>query len=442
MPPAASTDELLDRVRRSGLIPPAELDAALVTLPPGAPPLPHLLADRLLTPFQADRLAAGKYKGFVLGGYVILDKLGAGGMGQVFLAEHTTMRRLVAVKVLSTPAQEDAVAFERFVREARAAAAVNHPNIVRVFDLNRDGRLHYLVMEFVDGLTLGTLVEKSGPVAVGAAAGYARQVALGLQHAFDRGLVHRDVKPSNVMVDRHGTARLLDLGLVRFESESDSKLTSQAGGGTILGTADFLAPEQAVDSSSVDIRADIYGLGATLYFLLAGHPLFPTGKTAQKLMWQQWREPTPVGELRPGVPAGLAGVVHRALAKRPADRWPTPQALADALEPFAEPAAPSPELVPVPPLRKWTKLTSDPGLSGSRLLLPPGPGPRPGSSQVVELPPVRPAAGATVGRAADQTTTAPPPAEATGPGFWAGLAVGAGALLLAGLAVGLALGLR
>ena len=456
--PAATAADLLDRVRRSGLIPAAELDTFLAALPAGESPLPGMLAEKLLTPFQADRLAAGKFKGFVLGTYVILDKLGAGGMGQVFLAEHTGMRRLVAIKVLGVAAEDDPGAFERFIREARAAAAVNHPNIVRVFDLNRDGKLNYLVMEYIDGLPLGSLVEKGGPSTPGAAADYARQVGLALQHGYERGLVHRDVKPNNVMVDRAGVARLLDLGLVRFERENDSKLTSQVGG-TILGTADYLAPEQAVDSSTVDIRADIYGLGATLYFLLAGHPLFPTGKTAQKLMWQQWREPTPIQELRPDVPAGLAAVLARALAKKPAGRYPTPQEMVDALAPFAEPTPVDPGLIPAPPLRKWTKLTGDvpppsgraadrPRLSAASamdVVLADVPAHRLRSMPAVELPPRPVLSAPTLSRVGEVTTASepvPPLPEPAGPGFWAGILVGAGVLGLAAVAAGLAVVLR
>lgn len=458
-PPTPASDDMLDRLRRSCLVPPAELDEFLARLPDVDSLLPRLLAEKLLTPFQADRLAAGKYKGFVLGSYVVLDKLGTGGMGQVFLAEHTGMKRLVAIKVLRVPAADDPAAFERFLREARAAAAVNHPNIVQVFDLNRDGKLNYLVMEYVDGVTLTSLVQ-AGQVSVAAATDYARQVALALQHGYERGLVHRDVKPNNVMVDRCGTARLLDLGLVRFEQEKESTLTSRPGG-CILGTADYLAPEQAVDSSTVDIRADIYALGATLYFMLAGHPLFPSGKTAQKLMWQQWREPTPIRELRPDVPPALAAILATALAKKPADRFQTPQELADALVQFAETTAINPALIPAPPMRKWTTLTGDvptAPVTGRAVR----PRPSPASAIVVELadPPVQPAPAAksstrpelatamvaTLSAASDVTDASHPvpplPEPTTAPGFWAGLAVGAGALGLVGLAAVLALALR
>jgi len=361
MPSPASTTELIERIRKSGLVPPTHLQGHLGALRTPAPEhtqtqlLEGLVEAHLLTRFQADRLGAGKYKGFVLGSYTILDRLGAGGMGQVFLAEHAAMRRFVALKVLPGNVYEDDVARERFFREARAAATLDHPNIVRVFDMNREGKLLYLVMEYVEGASLQTVVEKDGRRTVAAAASYGQQMAFGLQHAHERGLVHRDIKPGNTLVDRTGVARLLDLGLVRSESDGDSKLTSNLGGArTILGTVDYLAPEQALDSSNVDIRADIYSLGATLYFLLAGHPVFPEGRAGQKLMWQQWRDPTPIHRVRADVPAALSAVVHKALAKKREDRWQSPRDLADALAPWvAGLVLPSADLIHAPPYRPF-----------------------------------------------------------------------------------------
>lgn len=358
MPATATTTDLIERIRKSGLVPATELQGYLNAAhgdDPNAAILERLVSAHLLTRFQAERLAAGKYKGFVLGSYTILERLGAGGMGQVFLAEHAAMRRFVALKVLPGHVAEDDIARERFFREARAAAALDHPNIVRVFDMNREGKLLYLAMEYVEGASLQTVIEKDGKRSLAAAASYAHQMALGLQHAHERGLVHRDIKPGNTLVDRYGVARLLDLGLVRSESDGDSKLTSQlAGARTILGTVDYLAPEQALDSSNVDIRADIYSLGATLYFLLAGHPVFPDGRAGQKLMWQQWRDPDPIDRVRPEVPAGLAAVVHKALVKKREDRFQTPAELAEALRPWVgELVQLNPALILPPPIRPF-----------------------------------------------------------------------------------------
>ena len=354
MPAPTTTDQLFEHIRKSGLLSPARLDECAAGLPSGAPPravLDRLVGDGLLTPFQAERLAAGKYKGFVLGGYVILDRIGGGGMGQVYLAEHAAMRRHVAVKVLAAAGAPETVARERFLREARAAAGLNHPNIIRVFDLRQDRHVLYLVMEYVEGVSLHHLIARTGPLDVRAAAHYVRQVAAGLQHAHENGLVHRDIKPANLLLGRDGGVRVLDLGLVRSVAEN-SKLTSRIDK-TILGTADYLAPEQAMDSSRVDIRADVYSLGATFYCLLAGHPMFPEGRTAQKLMWQQMKDPTLIRELRPEVPDGLAGVVHRALRKDPADRYQTPAEFAAAVASWATGPVPppDPDVCPPPPPR-------------------------------------------------------------------------------------------
>ncbi|MBY0459880.1 MAG: serine/threonine protein kinase, partial [Gemmataceae bacterium] len=315
--------------------------------------LARMVEAGLLTRFHADKLATGKYKGFHLGSYLILDQLGVGGMGQVYLAEHTHMRRLVALKVFPVHALDDVVARERFFREARAAGTLDHPNIVRVFDLCQEGKILYLVMEYVEGISLQALVAQGGPLEVEAACHYARQVAYGLRHAHEMGFVHRDVKPANLLIDRAGVVKILDLGLVRSEADAAAMLTKQLDNKNILGTADYVAPEQAVDSSRVDVRADIYSLGATLYFLLAGRPLFPEGRTAQKLVWQQIKEPVPIDRLRTGLPAGLPGVVHRMLQKRPADRFQTAAEVFDALGAFdpGDLLPPDPAWLPEPAAR-------------------------------------------------------------------------------------------
>ncbi len=360
MPAPSSVPELLERVRRSGLVPPDRLDGFVVGLQASgqAPTTTAALLDLMVeagmvTRFHADKLAAGKYKGFQIGSYLILDQLGTGGMGQVYLAEHAAMRRLVALKVLPVFASEDAVARERFLREARAAATLDHPNVVRVFDLCQEGRLLYLVMEYVEGISLQALVARNGPLAVETACHYARQVLYGLQHAHDLGFVHRDIKPANLLLDRAGVMKILDLGLVRSQADAAAGLTRKLDNRTILGTADYVAPEQAVDSSSVDIRADLYSLGATLYFMLTGRPLFPDGRTAQKLVWQQIKDPVPVTRFRPDVPPGLADVVHILLQKRKEDRFQSPAEAFEALAPWddVEVSPPPEEWLPPLPAR-------------------------------------------------------------------------------------------
>jgi serine/threonine protein kinase len=356
MPAPTTTDQLLTNLRKSGLVPADRLAAALAGLSEDdGPPrvLDRLIAEHLLTPFQAERLRAGKYKGFILGDYVILDQLGGGGTGQVFLAEHNVMHRLAAIKVLTVSASADEVARERFFREARATAVLDHANVIRVHDLRKDGPVHYLIMEYAGGISLQHLVKRLGPLHWTAAADYVRQAALGLQHIHDHALVHRDVKPGNLLLTHDGTIKLLDLGLVRLATDYDSRLTDRVDQ-LILGTADYLAPEQAVSSSTVDIRADIYGLGATFYFLLAGRPMFPDGRTAQKLMWQQLKEPTPIRQLVPDVPEEVAALLHRMLAKDVRSRPQTPAEVVTALVPWTkEPVPPpDPQLMPSPPARR------------------------------------------------------------------------------------------
>jgi serine/threonine-protein kinase len=367
--------ELLDRLRKSGLVPADRLEGFLAGLktagahltPAGV--LDQLVSAGMITRFHADKLAAGKYKGFGLGSYLILDQLGMGGMGHVYLAEHAHMRRLVALKVLPPPLYEDnVVARERFFREARAAGTLDHPNIVRVYDLCQEGKILYLVMEYVEGLSLQVLVNRIGPLDVGTACHYTRQVAFGLQHAHQMGFVHRDIKPANLLLERTGLVKILDLGLVRSEADAGSMLTKQLDNKSILGTADYVAPEQAVDSSKVDVRADVYSLGATLYFLLTGRPMFPEGRTAQKLVWQQIKDPVPVDRLRAEVPRALAAVVHRMLQKRPADRFPSALDVFDALAPFerADVPPPDPKLIPEPPARVALARSAAPGPSAPR----------------------------------------------------------------------------
>ena len=294
MPKPATLLDLVAVIRASRLVAESRLQAALAGHD-GRPPaalLDGLVTDGTCTAFQAAHLAAGRWRGFVLGPYRLLDRLGGGGMGQVFLAEHTTTGRAVAVKLLAANLADDPTARVRFAREARAAAALAHPNIARVFDLDAEASPPFLVMEYIDGLSLQAAVARHGAFPAGWAARVGHQVALALQCAADADLVHRDVKPANVLLDRAGDCKLLDLGIVLVGGAAG--LTLVAGERTILGTADYLAPEQAVDSSAVDCRADLYALGGTLYFLLAGHPPFPDGAAITKLMAKQFREPPPL----------------------------------------------------------------------------------------------------------------------------------------------------
>jgi serine/threonine protein kinase len=351
----STAHELLDLVRRSGLLEERRLNAYLLgrDADGGLPAdsrraADELVRDALLTTFHVEQLLLGKWKGFTIGKYKILERVGVGGMGQVFLCEHTLMRRRVAIKVLPPAKAEHPSALGRFYREARAAGSLEHRNIVRTHDVDQDGELHFIVMEFVDGTNLLDVIKRFGPLSVDRAADYARQVAVGLDYAFRNGIIHRDIKPGNVMIDRHGTARILDMGLARFYQDQTDLLTVKYDDKVVLGTADYVAPEQILNSHRVDVRADVYALGATLYFLLAGHPAFPTGSVSQKLIWHRTKDPAPIRYVRPEVPDGLAAVVAKMMAKDPDKRYQTPAEVAAALEKWvpAEVQLPNPDEMP------------------------------------------------------------------------------------------------
>lgn len=323
-----------------------------------------LIQRGLLSKFQAQQLLQGKARGFVIGSkYKMLELLGQGGMGAVYLCEQITLRRLVAVKIL--PAAElskDPALLERFYREARAVAALSHPNLVRAYDIDREGQLHFLVMEFIDGINLHDLVAKAGPLGCVQAAHFIAQAAAGLQRAHEAGWVHRDVKPGNLLLDRSGVVKVLDLGLARLRNNQGDQLTQKYDDQATMGTADYLSPEQALHASDVDIRSDLYSLGGTFYFLLAGRaPFFDMPTVPQKLLAHQMKEPTSLLELRPDLPRDLNAVIKKLMRKQPDDRFQTPAELIAALRPWTSQPL---ELPPADVMPKWTPIVRQ--LLGSR----------------------------------------------------------------------------
>ena len=346
----ANVSEFLDLVKKSGVVDDKRLDSHIGKLQSAGllPPEPAkvagvLIRDGFLTHFQADNILQGKWRRFTIGKYKVLEKIGSGGMGQVYLCEHKLMRRRVAVKVLPTAKAADDAARERFYREARAVAALDHPNIVHAYDIDQDENLHFLVMEYVDGASLQDIVKKTGPLELKRACHYLRQAALGLQHAHGAGLVHRDIKPGNIMLDRSGVVKLLDMGLARFFNDEDDILTKKYDDNN-MGTLDYQAPEQALDSHAADIRADIYGLGATFFFMLSGNTPFGDGTIAQKALWHQTREPRPLSDFRSDVPPAIQDMVNKMMAKDPAQRYAVPAEVAEVLVPFTQdPIGPPPE---------------------------------------------------------------------------------------------------
>jgi serine/threonine-protein kinase len=341
-------DSFLANLRQSGLLNKQQLAAAEAELPDAT--RGRLLARKLveqgiLTRFQAERLLAGRTGGFILGQYRILDQLGSGGMGRVYKAEHRTMRREVALKVLAPDLLKTERAQELFKREVRAAAQLNHPHIVTAYDANHVGDRYYLVLEYVDGPNLDQLVREQGPLPVGQACDYLRQIALGLQYAHELGMVHRDIKPSNLLI-KHGdgksigsVAKISDFGLARLHDRegqtADGMGTILTKDNTIMGTPDYLSPEQARSLHSVDIRSDLYSLGCTFYYLLTGQVPFPGGSTLEKLVRHGTEKAQSIAEIRDDVPGPVVALVEKLMAKDPADRIATPIEVAAALEPYA-----------------------------------------------------------------------------------------------------------
>lgn len=354
-----TSDAFVDLVRKSGLVEQDRFDAyltqqrALAALPCEPRELATVLIRAgFLTYFQAMQLLKGKYRGFTLNKYRILERLGSGSNSSVFLCQHLTMGRKVAVKILPISKAEDPTSLARFYREARAAGSLDHPNIVHTYDNGQEGDIHFLVMEYVDGTNLQAIVQKYGPMDIARAAAYIRQAAVGLQHLHQAGLIHRDIKPGNLLLERRGVIKILDLGLARFFHDHQDMLTQQANHATILGTADYLSPEQTLDSHDVDARTDIYGLGATFYYLLAGRPPFEAKAVSQKLLAHLMKEPTPLPKLRPEVPEGLAAVIQKMMAKDRDQRFQSAAAVVVALAPWTQtsilppPAHEMPQLCP------------------------------------------------------------------------------------------------
>lgn len=338
--PPTSVKSFLELVQRSRLIDKDQLrDAMLECKKKHGGSLPeepqavasHLVANGLLTEWHIDKLLKGKYKGFFLGRYKLLGHIGTGGMSTVYLAEHTLMRRQRAIKVLPKARVGDSSYLDRFIREARATAALEHPNIVRAYDIDNVGDQYFLVMEFVPGKDLQTIVAEEGGLDYERAADYLAQSAAGLHYSHEEGLIHRDVKPANLLVDPNGVVKILDLGLALFSEDDAASLTLQHNE-NVLGTADYLAPEQAINSHEVDKRADIYGLGCTFYFTLTGHPPFDEGTLAQRIARHQSQMPPDIREDRPDCPRELVNICVKMIQKNADDRYQTCGEVAGAVQ--------------------------------------------------------------------------------------------------------------
>lgn len=343
-PPAALRDEVpleqfLAELSQSGLISAAEAsrlrEKAQQEHAPGsiAGLIELLVHEHKLTPYQAEQLVHGRPSRLVLGNYVILEKLGQGGMGTVYKARHRRMNRLVALKVLPPSLSQLPEAIARFQREVEAAARLQHPHIAAAYDADEAGGVHFLVMEYVDGPNLSTCVKQLGPLPLAVAVRLTIQAAQALAAAHAQGIVHRDIKPGNMMVSTQGVLKVLDLGLARMRSGEGSEVPSDmTQTGRVMGTVDYMAPEQARDAKNVDLRADIYSLGCTLYYLATGRPPAEGESLAEKLLWHQTQPLPPLVGQVPHATEELDAVLQKMTAKKPEDRFASMQAVAQALE--------------------------------------------------------------------------------------------------------------
>jgi serine/threonine protein kinase len=315
----------------------------------------QLLQQNLLTPYQVNQLLQGKKERLLMGPYRVVERLGEGAMGQVLKCWSPKLQLHVAVKMIHKEHLVSKKALNRFFREMETAGKLDHPNIVLLRDADRIGDCPYMVMEFVEGTDLSRLVKQARPLTIRQAADFARQTALGLQHAFERGVVHRDIKPGNLLVTRdpQPIVKISDFGLARLESErsSERRLTQY---GTVLGTIDYIAPEQAENAQNADIRSDIYSLGCTLYFLLTGKPPFSGTTVTEKMSARLHGDPADVRMYRPEIPPGIIAILKRTITRQPADRYQSPRDVAQALAPFCRATAIQ-ESIAEPPARAVTR---------------------------------------------------------------------------------------
>ncbi|HEY2894828.1 MAG TPA: protein kinase, partial [Pirellulales bacterium] len=283
----------------------------------------ELVRHKKLTKFQAEEIYNGNAKSLFLANYVLLEKIGQGGMGVVYKAEHRRMKRAVAIKMLPPERTKDSAA-ARFAREVEAAAKLRHPNIVAADDADEANGVHFLVMEFVEGSNLSALVKKHGPLSVAQAINCIAQAARGLEFAHKKGVVHRDIKPANLLLDTEGTVKILDMGLARISTAADAATQAElTGTGSVMGTVDYMAPEQALSTKDADARADIYSLGCSLFYLLTGGPTYAGETATAKLLAHQTHPIPTLRSFRADVPEQVEAVFRKMVAKNVEDRYQT-----------------------------------------------------------------------------------------------------------------------
>jgi serine/threonine-protein kinase len=324
--PPARVAKLLRAILRSELIDPEQLKAVVSDVPDAVRGDADALAEHLvrtgkLSRYQSRKLLKGLWRGLFVGPYQVLGPIGKGGTGKVYLARDRRAGGLVALKVLPPHrVRERERLLARFRREMDICQRVAHPDLARTFETGEDQGVHYIAMEYFPGRSLSRVVAAEGPLAPQRAARLLAQVAQAVDHAHRQGIIHRDLKPGNVQVTPDDQAKVLDLGLALVRGEELTDAVLLGGKKRVVGTMDYISPEQSADSTRVDARSDIYSLGCTLYFMLAGRPPFPGGDNQDKIRRQRSEEPSPLPELRPGLPPELTGLVKRMMAKDPEAR--------------------------------------------------------------------------------------------------------------------------
>lgn len=366
--PSEHPADLLPALKRSRILPDTKVEDIRQRVlrgdyPVGSAELARVLVrEQVLTEYQAKRLLSNKLGGLMIGRYVIMDRLGSGSMGRVYKAKHQMMDRVVALKIIAPEIGSNERVVARFQREMKLVGKLDHPNVVRAYDADKDQGILFIAMEHVPGESLGARLKTRGPIPAAELVEYAAQAALGLQHAHDQNIVHRDVKPSNLLVNTDGVVKVLDLGLgVLLEADDSASFATAEG--IAVGTIDYMSPEQAC-GKDVDNRSDLFSLGCTMYHLLCGKLPFPGQSPVERLGARINGSPVPIQDVKPDIPNRLVQVLDTLMANRPSDRYQTAAEASDALRALlgrpasakAKPAKAEPAPAPAPPQIKYVEV--------------------------------------------------------------------------------------